>query len=146
MSEIMQRWSRALTFTTLLAITACGWTERAGDFTYVCHSGVYGVDAPSCEHRLTDSYLLRYGEGSGDHVILALEIRNHGSAALIDSSTTDVVRRIGLNDNILVAQTNSGAIYVAAAHPAPGYDVAGPFTAQAFTARYPNAPPWREVQ
>lgn len=107
---------------------------------------MYGVDAPSCEHRLSDSYLLRYGEGSGDNVIFALEIRNHGSAALIDSSATDVVRRIGLNDNILVAQTNTGEIYAAAAHPAPGYDVAGPFTEQEFTARYPNAPPWREVQ
>lgn len=142
----MWRLNRALALASLVLLGACGWRETAGDFTYQCSSSVHPLDAPHCEHRLTDDYLLRYGEGSGDHVVLAYEIRPHGSAALFDETSDDIVARLGLDEEIIAAQLRSGRIFVAPARPVPPFDIIGPLSEDEFTARYPNAPPWREVQ
>lgn len=141
----MSQWSKALALASLLALSACGWTERAGDFTYSCSSAFHPLDGPSCRHCLTEHYLLRYGEGSGDHVVLAFETE-HGSAGLVDALGDDVVRRIGLNDELLVVQTGNGRIFVAPGRTERWPEVIGPLTEEEFTARYPSAPPWREVQ
>ena len=139
-------WSRVLALASLLALTACGYTERKGDFTYSCHDGVYGVDAPSCELYVSDHYLLRYGEGSGDNIVLAYDINGNGSAGFIDQLGDDVVRRIGLDDRILTVETANGRIFVATAHPEPPVSIVGPLTQAEFTERYPHAPIWRRVQ
>jgi hypothetical protein len=56
------------------------------------------------------------------------------------------VRRIGLDDQLLVAQTRDGDHFVAPAHTDKWPQVIGPLTAEEFAARYPDAPPWRWVQ
>lgn len=132
-------------FPLVLAIAACGYSERLGDFTYSCHAGVYGVDGPSCELFLTEHYMLRYGEGSGDNVVLAFATE-HGSANFIDELGEDIVRRIGLDERVLTVQTGDGRIFVAPARPERWPNVVGPLTQTEFEARYPNAPVWRQVQ
>lgn len=142
----MSWWNKAIALASLLAVGACGWTETAGDFTYRCKDGAYVVDGPSCEHRLTDHYLLRYGEGSGDYAILAYQFdENSGSGGLIDQRE-DIIVRLGLDDRLLTMQTRSGLIYVAAAYPQRYPDIIGPLSEHEFAARYPSAPPWRDVQ
>jgi len=135
----------ALVLAPLVALGACAYSERAGDFTYLCHNGVYGVDGPSCELYLTEHYMLRYGEGSGDDVVLAFA-NEHGSAGFIDALGNDIVRRVGLDERILVVQTGDGRIFVAPAHTERSPAVVGPLTQAEFAARYPNAPSWRQVQ
>jgi hypothetical protein len=144
----MSRWSKASAFASLLALGACGWTERAGDFTYACANAFHPLDAPSCEHRLTEHYMLRYGEGSGDEIVLAYRIDDSSSAGLFDFSQrgSNIVRQLALDDDILVAQIQSGEIYVAPAHANRAPRLDGPFTEAEFATRYPSAPPWREVQ
>lgn len=143
----MFRWSKALALASLLTLNACGYAQRAGDFTYACRRAFHPLDGPSCEHRLTEHYLLRYGEGSGDHVVLAFQFDAHsGSAGLIDDLGDDVVRRIGLDEHLLVVQSGDGRIFVAPAHPERLPEIIGPLTEAEFATRYPNAPRWREVQ
>lgn len=137
----------ALTLQLIFATAACGYSERAGDFTYSCQQGVYGVDGPSCELYLTEQYVLRYGEGSGDSVVLAFAfVRGQGSVGFIDALGDDIVRRIGLDERVLVIQTGDGRIFVAPARPERFPAVVGPLTQSDFEARYPNAPTWRYVQ
>jgi hypothetical protein len=128
-------------------LAACGWTESAGDFTYACERGGGMFDGPSCEHRLTDHYLLRYGEGSGDNVVLAYEnSRDGGSAALIEGSSQDIVTQLALDERILAVKLRSGRIFVAPANPAGWPEIAGPLDDQTFSARFANPPKWRDVQ
>ena len=141
----MWRLPRLVALAPLMAIGACGWSEAKGDFTYRCADSFHPLDGPHCEHRLTDDYLLRYGEGSGNHVVLAYEI-NGSSAALINEAADDVVAQLGLDDGLLVVRLRSGRIFVAPARPTRPLDLVGPLSEEEFTARYPNAPPWRDVQ
>jgi len=142
----MWRSNRGVALLSLVALGACGWTETAGDFAYRCGDSFHPLDAPHCEHRLTDDYLLRYGEGSGDNIVLAYEIDDLGSAALINDTADDVVAQLGLDEQLLVVRLRSGRIYVAPASPTRPLDIVGPISEQEFTTRYPNAPPWRDVQ
>lgn len=137
---------RAIAIASLAALGACGWTESAGDFTYRCADSFHPLDAPHCEHRLTDDYLLRYGEGSGDNVVLAYEIDDLGSAGLINDAADDVVAQLGLDEQLLVVRLRSGRIYVAPASPTRPLNIVGPLSEEEFAARYPDAPQWREVQ
>jgi hypothetical protein len=130
-----------------LGLAACGSTETAGDFTYACTPGGGMYDGPSCEHRLTDHYLLRYGESSGDNVTLDFEFsRDGGSARLIADSSQDIVTQIALDDRILAVRLRSGRIFVAPAKPARWPEITGPLDEQTFSARFANPPRWREVQ
>jgi hypothetical protein len=139
--------NRAVALASLAALGACGgWSETVGDFNYNCANSFHPLDAPHCEHRLTDSFLLRYGEGSGDEVVLAYEIGDDGSAALINESARDSVAQLGLDDEVLVVRLRSGRIFVAPARATRPFDIVGPLSEEEFAARYPNAPPWREVQ
>jgi hypothetical protein len=142
----MWRLTRAVAAAPLIALGACGWSESTGDFTYQCADSFHPLDGPHCEHRLTDDYLLRYGEGSGDHVVLAYEIDPHGSAALINESADDVVAQLGLDDRLLIVRLRSGCIFVAPARPTRPLDIVGPLSEEEFAARYPSAPSWRDVQ
>ena len=143
----MSRWSRALALMSLVALSACGWTERTGEFTYVCRSAIHPLDGPSCNHQLTDRYLLRYGEGSGDHIVLAYAPDDTGSGALISQlGGDDLVQLIGLDEHLLVVQSQSGRIYVAPAHPEGWPKIVGPLTEEEFATRFPDAPPWKLVQ
>jgi hypothetical protein len=145
----MWRSIRRLSLSGALFLGACGWSERVGDFTYNCHDGIHPLDGPSCELNLTDHYLLRYGEGSGDNVILAFRFDStSGSGGVFNFRQEDdnIVSRLGLDDRVLTAQLRSGAIYVAPANPDGFPDLVGPLSEEEFAARYPNAPPWRDVQ
>jgi hypothetical protein len=141
----MWRSNRAVALASLAALGACGWTEAAGEFTYRCADSFHPLDGPHCEHRLTDDYLLRYGEGSGDHVVLAYEI-DGSSAALINETADDVVAQLGLDDRLLVIRLRSGRIFVAPTRPTRPLDIVGPLSEEEFETHYPNAPPWRDVQ
>lgn len=124
----------------------CGWAETTGDFTYRCADSFHPPDAPHCEHRLTDDYLLRCGEGSGDNIVLAYEIDDLGSAALISDTANDVVAQLGLDEQNLVVRLRSDRIYVAPSSPTRPLDIVGPLSEEEFAVRCPNAPPWRDVQ
>lgn len=142
----MSRLTRLVALAPLMALCACGWSEAKGDFTYRCADSFHPLDAPHCEHRLTEDYLLRYGEGSGDHIVLAYEIDGHGSAGLINEAADDVVAQLGTNDRLLIVRLRSGHIFVAPARPTRPLDIVGPLTEEEFVTRYPDAPAWKDVQ
>jgi hypothetical protein len=142
----MPKSTRISAFAFLLGLGACVVSESAGDFTYICAAGGGMFDGPSCEHRLTDRYLLRYGEGSGDNVILAYVVDGGGSAALIDHASHDVVAQLGLDDRLIVVKLRSGRIYVAPAQTEGWPEIVGPLTEQEFASQYTNPPSWRTVQ
>jgi hypothetical protein len=141
----MWRLSRALAFGLLVMLGACGWRETAVDFTYRCADSFHPLDGPHCEHWLTSRYLLRYGEGSGDYIVLAFSPDGGGSGGLIDQRQ-DRVAQLGLDNQLLVVRTRDGLIYVAPAHPEGWPDIVGPLAEEEFAARYPSAPQWRDVQ
>jgi hypothetical protein len=137
----------SLALPMLLAVVGCGYSELSGDFRYSCHGGAYGVDGPSCELYLTEHYLLRYGEGSGDRVVLAwTSAKGEGSSGLLQDLGGDFVRRVGLNEQLLTVQTGDGRIFVAPAQDEHFPDIAGPLTQTEFNAQYPGAPSWKLVQ
>jgi hypothetical protein len=143
----MVKTTRVFAALLILGLAACDWAETKGDFKYTCKAGGGMADSPSCKRRLTDHYLLRYGEGSGDHVVLAWEFSpDEGRAALIDSSSQDIVTQVALDDRMLAAKLQSGRIYVAPANASDWPSISGPFDQQTFAARFANPPKWRAVQ
>ena len=137
----------SLALLMLIAVAGCGYSETSGDFRYSCHGGTHGVDGPSCELYLTEHYLLRYGEGSGDNVVLAWSFaKGEGSGGLLQDLGDDFVHRVGLDEQLLTVQTGDGRIFVASAQAKSFPDIVGPLTQSELKAQYPGAPAWRQVQ
>lgn len=140
----MRQWRFIASATQVIAVGACGWTESAGDFNYSCIRGGGMFDGPSCEHRLTERYSLRYGEGSGDNIILTYE--SHGRAPLIQGLGDDLITKIALDDRLLVMETADGRFFVAPAHAERWPELVGPLSVEEFRSRYPDVDEWRNVQ
>lgn len=132
--------------TSVLLLAACS-QETVGNFTYNCGPGGGMFDGKACEHRLSGQYLLRYGEGSGDRIVLALDLGDGASAGLLQGlDEGDFVEAIAFDRNLLVARTRHGRFYAVLAGSEKWPKVTGPMSAEVFADSYPNAPAWREVQ
>ena len=132
--------------TVALVLSACS-QQTIGDFAYTCMPGGGMFDGRSCTSQLTNRYSLRSGEGSGLNVELTFEHGDGSGARLIQTlGDEDLVRKIGLDDRLLVAQTRDGKYFVAPAQTDEWPMVIGPLSAEEFAAKYPNAPQWKLVQ